>query len=457
MPRPTPVGLTEPAVAAVRSTFAIVAEAADKVPGYFYGQLFARDPKLRELFPPAMNDQRDRLVKALVRIVESLTTPEEMAAYLAQLGRDHRKYRIEPEMYEVVGAALLATLRRFAGPAFTPAAEQAWTDAYAAVSALMIQAADEAGTTAPAFWPAEVVDIEERFRGMAVLTIALDQGMRFEAGQHVTVQHPRWPRVWRSYSIAGCPREDGLVQLHVKVIPGGWVSNALVRSTFPGSQLILGPPLGTMTLAPAEDRDLVCVAGGTGLAPIKAIVEQAVRDSADLPAADPPVLRGPAAGGAVRPAGPVEAGRRLARPPGHPGGLRRPRLQRHAGQRGPGRGPVPAAPRLRGLRGGPARDGARVDPAADPDRAAAGQDPLRRRAAGRPRTAGSPPQARRRPVAAPPRTSSWPSSSRVAAVMASTAALNASASCAAGVRKPLTFRTYCRAAACMSSTVACSV
>jgi NAD(P)H-flavin reductase/hemoglobin-like flavoprotein len=276
-------GLTEPAVAAVRSTFAIVAEAADKVPGYFYGQLFARDPKLRELFPPAMNDQRDRLVKALVRIVESLTTPEEMAAYLAQLGRDHRKYRIEPAMYEVVGAALLATLRRFAGPAFTPAAEQAWTDAYAAVSALMIQAADEAGTTAPAFWPAEVVDIEERFRGMAVLTIALDQGMRFEAGQHVTVQHPRWPRVWRSYSIAGCPREDGLVQLHVKVIPGGWVSNALVRSTYPGSQLTLGPPLGTMTLAPAGDRDLVCVAGGTGLAPIKAIVEQAVRDSADCP------------------------------------------------------------------------------------------------------------------------------------------------------------------------------
>ncbi|HEY2277951.1 MAG TPA: globin domain-containing protein [Streptosporangiaceae bacterium] len=276
-------GLTDPAVAAVRSTFAIVAGAGDAVPGYFYGQLFARDPKLRNLFPPAMNNQRDRLVKALVRIVESLTTPEEMAAYLAQLGRDHRKYQIDPAMYEVVGAALLATLRRFAGPAFTPAAEQAWTDAYAAVSALMIQAADEAGATAPAFWPAEVVEVEERFRGMSVLTIALDQGMRFEAGQHVTVQHPRWPRVWRSYSIAGCPREDGLVQLHVKVIPGGWVSNALVRSTFPGSQLTLGPPLGTMTLAPAGDRDLVCVAGGTGLAPIKAIVEQAVRDSAHCP------------------------------------------------------------------------------------------------------------------------------------------------------------------------------
>ncbi len=198
-------GLSEPAVDAVRSTFAIVAEAGDAVPGYFYGQLFARHPRLRALFPPAMDHQRDRLVGALVRIVESLTTPDEMAAYLAQLGRDHRKYGVDPAMYEAVGAALLATLRRFAGPAFTPAAEQAWLDAYVAISTLMIQAADEVATSAPAFWTSEAVEVEERYRDMAVLTIALDQGMRFEAGQHVTVQHPRWPRVWRSYSIAGCP------------------------------------------------------------------------------------------------------------------------------------------------------------------------------------------------------------------------------------------------------------
>ena len=41
--------------------------------------------------------------------------------------------------------------------------------------------------------------------------------------------------------------------------------------------------------------------------------------------------------------------------------------------------------------------------------------------------------------------------------MASTASLNAPALCAAGARKPLTFRTYCRAAACMSASVTCSV
>ncbi len=278
-----PRALPDSVVAAVRETFAIVADAGDEVPGFFYGRLFARYPRLRDLFPPAMNDQRDRLVQALVRIVESLTSPEEMAAYLAQLGRDHRKYGVEPAMYEAVGDALLATLRAFAGPAFTPAAEQAWTEAYEAISALMIKAAEDASALAPAWWSAEVVANDERHRGISVLTLAPDQALPFQAGQHITVQTPRWPRVWRPYSIAGCPRDDGLIQLHVKAIPGGWVSNALVNYAGPGQMLTLGPPLGTMTLPPAGDRDLLCVAGGTGLSPVKAIIEQAVRDSAACP------------------------------------------------------------------------------------------------------------------------------------------------------------------------------
>jgi NAD(P)H-flavin reductase/hemoglobin-like flavoprotein len=275
--------LPDSTVAAVRKTFAMVAASGDRAPGFFYGWLFAHYPRLRDLFPPAMNDQRDRLVQALIRIVESLSTPEEMAAYLAQLGRDHRKYGVEPAMYEAVGSALLATLRAFAGPAFTPAAEQAWKEAYGAISALMIKAAEDASALAPAWWSAEVVANDERHRGISVLTIAPDQALPFQAGQHITVQTPRWPRVWRPYSVAGCPRDDGLIQLHVKAIPGGWVSNALVNYAGPGQMLTLGPPLGTMTLATAGDRDLLCVAGGTGLSPVKAIIEQAVRDSAVCP------------------------------------------------------------------------------------------------------------------------------------------------------------------------------
>jgi hemoglobin-like flavoprotein len=267
----------DPALTAIRETFAAVEKAGDEAIAYFYARLFLGRPALRELFPPAMDQQRDRLFRALARIVESLSTPEEMATYLAQLGKDHRKYGVEPAMYDDVGAALIATLRRFAGSAFTSAAEQAWQEAYMAASSLMLRAVEEDAGARPAFWTAEVVQNESRGPGIAVLTVAPDEVLSFTAGQHVTVQTPRWPRVWRPYSIACRPRDDGLLSLHVKAIPGGWVSNALVRHTEPGDELIIGPPLGTMTLQHAADRDLLCIAGGTGLSPIKAISDQGLR------------------------------------------------------------------------------------------------------------------------------------------------------------------------------------
>jgi NAD(P)H-flavin reductase/hemoglobin-like flavoprotein len=285
-PDDVPVEVTagpDPAIAAIKETFRYVADAGDKAVGFFYGQLFLRRPQLRQLFPPAMDEQRDRLFRALGRIVESLSTPDEMAAYLSQLGRDHRKYQVEPEMYEVVGAALLATLRAFARDAFTSEAEQAWTQVYAAGSSLMINAAEEDAATSPASWTAEVVRVDHRADDIAVLTLAPDQPLPFMAGQHLTVQTPRWPRVWRPYSFACMPRDDCLLALHVKAVPGGWVSNALVRYTSPGSELVLGPPLGTMTLERAAGRDLLCVAGGTGLSPVKAIIQQAVRESSATP------------------------------------------------------------------------------------------------------------------------------------------------------------------------------
>ncbi len=273
----------DPAIAAVQETFAIVGAARDDAAAYFYGWLFAGHPELRALFPVAMNEQRDRLFRALGRIVGSMSTPEELAAYLAQLGRDHRKFAVEREMYDAVGEALTAALRAFAGPVFTPAAEEAWAQAYQAASSLMIAAADKDSLSSPPFWKAEVVGNEQRRPGISILTVATYLPLPYEPGQHVTVQTPSWPKVWRPYSVACRPREDGLMTFHIKAVPGGWVSNALVYHAEPGTELVLGPALGTMTLGRAGRRDLLCIAGGTGLAPIKAIIEQAIRESTDCP------------------------------------------------------------------------------------------------------------------------------------------------------------------------------
>jgi NAD(P)H-flavin reductase len=278
-----PAAPPDPAVEAVQQTFTVVQAAGDEAAAYFYGWMFVRDPELRKLFPTGMTEQRDRLFRAFARIVGSMTTPEEMATYLAQLGRDHRKYAVRPEMYEVVGEALMATLRAYAGPAFTPAAEEAWAQAYRAISALMIAAAEKDSETSPPFWTAEVVSNEQRRPGISILTVAPDLPFPYEPGQHISVQTPRWPKVWRPYSVACRPREDGLITFHIKAVPGGWVSDALVYHAEPGDEITLGPALGTMTLSLAGGRDLLCVAGGTGLSPIKAIIEEAIRGATACP------------------------------------------------------------------------------------------------------------------------------------------------------------------------------
>ena len=275
--------LPDSAVVSIRDTFTILTAAGEEPAGYFYARLFARHPHLRSMFPAAMDVQRDRLLRALMLIVEGLSSPEDLVRYLSQLGRDHRKYGVEPVMYDAVGEALIATLRAYAGPAFTQDAEAAWVQAYQAASALMIRAAEDDSAVGPAYWTAEIVDNERRAPGIAVLTVAPDQPLPYLAGQHVTVQTPRWPRVWRPYSVASRPREDGLMTFHVRAVPGGWVSGALVHYTAPGDEVILGPALGTMTLEHAGQRDLLCVAGGTGLSPIKAIIEQAIRESSACP------------------------------------------------------------------------------------------------------------------------------------------------------------------------------
>jgi NAD(P)H-flavin reductase len=261
----------------VRASFDALGDNEDKATNYFYSCLFVAHPELRQMFPPAMDEQRDRLFRAIRKIVDTMSTPAELADYLAQLGRDHRKYGVTPQMYGALGEAFNQALRRYAGAVFTPAAEEAWTQAYLAASSIMIRAAES--DPGPASVTGYVIEHSYRGNGIATMTVAPAGPLPYLAGQHVTIEHPRWPRVWRPYSIANRPRDDGMLTFHVRAVSGGWVSSSLVHYTSPGMQLTLGPALGGMTLGRAASRDLVCIAGGTGLSPVKAIVEQAVRDS----------------------------------------------------------------------------------------------------------------------------------------------------------------------------------
>ncbi|MEV7027566.1 FAD-binding oxidoreductase, partial [Kitasatospora sp. NPDC093558] len=113
---------------------------------------------------------------------------------------------------------------------------------------------------------------------LAEITVRTDLPYPYTGGQFVSLATPWWPKSWRYYSPANAPRPDGTLTFHVRAVPGGPVGNALVQHARVGDVLRLGRPLGDMVLDPAASRDVVCVAGGTGLAPVLALLEQAVLD-----------------------------------------------------------------------------------------------------------------------------------------------------------------------------------
>jgi NAD(P)H-flavin reductase len=86
---------------------------------------------------------------------------------------------------------------------------------------------------------------------------------------------PQRPRMWRYFSPANAPRPDGSIDLHVQQIDGGQVSTPLVRSVKVGDTVKLGAPVGDrLTRRDNDSTDLLMVAGGTGLAPLRAVLEQ---------------------------------------------------------------------------------------------------------------------------------------------------------------------------------------
>ncbi len=241
---------------------------------YFFATLFLRNPELRPIFPLAMDGPRRRLFGALTRCVWSCDHLESLAPWLSELARDHRKYGVAESHYRPFGDALLAAVEAFSGRAWTPEVKQAWAGAISYIATKMTDAAHRAQDMPP-WWLGEVTAHDLRRPDLAVLSLRLDPAapLPWRAGQHVSIQVPRWPRLWREYSAANAPRADGRLCLHVRAVPGGRVSTTLVHQTRVGDTLLVGPARGDMTADSVSSRTVVCVAGGTGLAPMKAILE----------------------------------------------------------------------------------------------------------------------------------------------------------------------------------------
>lgn len=121
---------------------------------------------------------------------------------------------------------------------------------------------------------AKVQSIEELTHDIRRLRLAASRPLAYSPGQYAQLQFT--PEHARPYSMAGLPEDDEL-EFHVRLVPGGRVTDYIAHRVKPGDPVRVSGPLGTAYLRQRHAGPMLCVAGGTGLAPILAILRGAAR------------------------------------------------------------------------------------------------------------------------------------------------------------------------------------
>lgn len=138
------MSVTPQQVELVKKTWVMVVPISDKAAELFYGRLFELEPEYRSLFKGDMMDQGKKLMKTINIAVESLDDVEPLIPTLKQMGADHAGYGVQERDYNVVGAALLWTLEKGLGEAFTDEVKNAWGAVYEVLASVMKEGAAEA-------------------------------------------------------------------------------------------------------------------------------------------------------------------------------------------------------------------------------------------------------------------------------------------------------------------------
>jgi CDP-4-dehydro-6-deoxyglucose reductase len=145
-------------------------------------------------------------------------------------------------------------------------------------TSLMIEVREvrRAGDIAIRKLPCRLEKIDKVAFDVAVVSLKLPANDRLQylAGQYIDLLLKDGRR--RSFSIATAPEDDALLELHVRHVPGGHFSDALFNE-YKGREILrFEGPLGTFFLREESAKPVIFVAGGTGFAPIKAIIEHAL-------------------------------------------------------------------------------------------------------------------------------------------------------------------------------------
>jgi hemoglobin-like flavoprotein len=133
--------MTPDQVKLVQDSFKKVATIAPQAADLFYDRLFQIAPEVRPLFPIDLRTQKQKLMSMLTTAVTNLHQVEKIVPAVQDLGRRHARYGVKDAHYKPVGEALIWTLEKGLGSAFTQPVREAWLAAYSTLSGVMAEAA----------------------------------------------------------------------------------------------------------------------------------------------------------------------------------------------------------------------------------------------------------------------------------------------------------------------------
>lgn len=127
---------------------------------------------------------------------------------------------------------------------------------------------------------ATVTSIEQATHDIRRVKVKLAKPLEFSPGQYVTVQFT--PDHIRPYSMAGLPDDDEM-EFQIRKVPDGRVTEYVFSQLKEGDAIRISGPLGTAYLRRKHTGPMLCVGGGTGLAPVLSIVRGALAAGMDNP------------------------------------------------------------------------------------------------------------------------------------------------------------------------------
>ncbi|WP_067671276.1 FAD-binding oxidoreductase [Nocardia miyunensis] len=258
--------------ALVRANYRSVIEAPngpERLVSAFYGHMFSENPRLRELFPPAMDMQPKRVMTAVQFVLDHLEDWDRAQHFLEQLARDHRKYGVEAAHYDIAGRALVAAFRTYCGiGGWSRELEEGWRDIGILISASMAIGANSDNSRP--FYEATVVGHRQVLEDLAIVRLQSETPIPYQAGQYVPVSVPQRPKMWRYLSPAIPTNPYGEIEFHVRKVENGWVSPAIVAETEAGDVWQIAGPLGGLHVDRDSGADVLMIGSGTGIAPLRA-------------------------------------------------------------------------------------------------------------------------------------------------------------------------------------------